>query len=80
MGLPKLLDVLGLHSIDPGHLAVGSIEPVQKMIELRVNRLRVPVLGPLNEDGHHPRRKRGDGVPVKRLAGKREPQNSVAQH
>jgi hypothetical protein len=65
MRLPKLLDVLGLHSIDPRHLAVGSIEPIQQMIELRVNRLRVPVLGPLNEDRHHPRRERGDGVPVK---------------
>jgi len=75
-----LLDVLGLHPVDPCHLAIGSIEPVQEMVELRVNRLRIPVLGPLNEDGHHPRRKRRDRVPVKRLAGKGEPQNTVAEH
>jgi hypothetical protein len=77
---PKLLDVLGLHSINPRHLAVGIIEPIQKMIEFRMESLGVPMLGALNEDGHHPCRESGDGVPIECIASKKEPKGTVSHH
>src|SRR5215212_10248438 len=80
MGLPKLLDVLGLHSIDPGHLAISSINAVQNMIELRMQRLCVAVLSPLNEEGHHPGRERCYGMPIEGVAGKKEPSRDVGDH
>src|SRR5437762_2950875 len=50
------------------------------MVELRVERLRVAVLSPLNEHGHHPGRERGNRMPIECLAGKNEPKGTVSQH
>ena len=76
----KLLDVLGLHSIDPGHIPVGGIEPIQKVIEFRMERLCVSRLGALNEHGHHPCHKRGDRVPIEGMPGKKESEGTISHH
>ncbi len=42
-----------------------------------MDRLRVAVLGPLDEQGHHPRRQSGNGMPIERLALEQEPENAI---
>ena len=43
------------------------------MIELRVDRLGVPVLRSLDEDGHHPRREGCDRMPVETVGREDQP-------
>jgi hypothetical protein len=47
------------------------------MVELCVDRLSVSVGGALDEDGHHPRRERCSGVPLKSFSSEVEPGRSV---
>ena len=73
MTFPKFFYVLGLHPVNARHPAVSRVDLVQQMIELRVDRLGVPVLRSLDEDGHHPRREGCDRMPVETVGREDQP-------
>ena len=50
---------------------------MQKLIELRVQRLRISVMRPLNDERHEPRREQRNAVPVERLPVKDKPEHAV---
>src|SRR3954469_10752845 len=54
MGLSELLNVLRLHPVEPGKVAVSRFKLLQEVIEFRVDRLRVSMLRALDKHGHHP--------------------------
>ena len=74
-----LFDLLGLLLIELGQLVAGVAHCVEYLIELRMDRLSVAMLGPLDHKGHEPRRQGGYGVPVEGRALKREPERGVSQ-
>jgi hypothetical protein len=74
---PHCLDVLGLLIIELSQLGFCPGIAAKKLVQLGVDRLRVAMLGPLNEQGHHPRRQGSDGMPVERLALKQKPEEAI---
>ena len=47
------------------------------LVQFGMDSLRVAMLGPLNEQGHHPCRQGGDGMPIERLPLEQEPENAI---
>src|SRR5215207_960121 len=74
-----LLDVLGFAVVDlEDLLAVVALEP-QNLIELRMQSLKLAVLGAHNKEGHAEHDQLGCPVPVKALAVEDEPAHTVEE-
>ena len=50
MRLPNSFDFFGLFFIYSGELVTGCALRMEQLIQLSLDRLRIPVLGPLNEE------------------------------
>jgi hypothetical protein len=70
-------DFLGLSFIETRELVARVTLDTQKLVELRLNRLRVAVPHPLYEKGHEPNGQYGDRVPIKGLSLEQKPQHPV---
>src|SRR5215216_6814139 len=74
-----LLDVLGFPVVDLDDLlAVVALEP-QNLIQLRMQSLKLAVVGSHNKEGHAEHDQLGCPVPVKALAVEDEPAHSVEE-
>src|SRR5215211_488523 len=74
-----LLDVLGFPVVDLDDLlAVVALEP-QNLIQLRMQSLKLAVLGSHNKEGHAEHDQLGCPVPVKALAVEDEPAHSLEE-
>jgi hypothetical protein len=58
--LSILLDFFGILVVDAHYFVVGAVVGLEEFVELRVNSLRVPVFGPLNNQRHGPSGKCGE--------------------
>lgn len=72
------LDFLRLFVVHSGDLVASLVVGLDQLIELRLQRLGVAMLGPLNKQRHCPGDQRRGAMPVKRLPLEELPSNSVA--
>lgn len=77
LSLSKLRDFLRFIVINVRELVSSAFAGSQQLIELCVHRLRIPILGTLNEQRHQPNRQCSASFPVKRGASENEPQQRV---
>lgn len=63
MRLPNSFDFFGLFFIYSGELVTGCALRMEQLIQLSLDRLRIPVLGPLNEESHYPGAERRHAMP-----------------
>src|SRR5688500_682732 len=75
--LPVVLDFLGFLVVEARRRGAGLAVHMKELVELRVHRLGVTMLGALDEQRHHPRRERRKSVPIESLGLEYRPQDSV---
>lgn len=73
---PTGLNLFGLLAVHIGDMIARFIARVYELVDLRVQRLCIPVRCPLNEQRHIERRHGRHGMPVKSLGLDHQPRDS----
>jgi hypothetical protein len=74
------LDHLRFFVIQQRQFAARPAFGTEQLVELGVNRLGVPVLSALDDQGHEPGGDRGDGMPVEAARVEDQPRRDVDRH
>jgi hypothetical protein len=75
-----LFDGFGFPLIQTCQFISSPSFDTEQLIQLCMNRLRVSMLSPLNEQCHKPCRNRRNRVPIKRIKAEEQPCDGIAKH